>query len=88
MLSLPRRVPLAIARSYATLKPAPFGQPRPETHPHLLAHGEITPGVQSTEYEARRARLMRDLPDDSIVVAVAAPVQYMSESSSIYTPRS
>ncbi|KZV79651.1 Creatinase/aminopeptidase [Exidia glandulosa HHB12029] len=74
--SLTRRA----ARSYATLKPAPFGQPRLESHPHLLKEGEMTGGIQSAEYAARRARLVDALPDDSIVVAAAAPIKYMTEN--------
>ncbi|EJD54152.1 Creatinase/aminopeptidase [Auricularia subglabra TFB-10046 SS5] len=74
------------ARCYATVKPAPFGQPRPETHPHLLKPGEITPGIQAAEYEARRTRLMDALPSNSVVVAVAAPVKYMSGSAMADTP--
>ncbi|KZV93997.1 Creatinase/aminopeptidase [Exidia glandulosa HHB12029] len=76
--SLTRRA----ARSYATLKPAPFGQPRPESHPHLLKEGEMTGGIQSAEYAARRARLVDALPDDSIVVAAAAPINYRYRQNS------
>ncbi|XP_026201695.1 xaa-Pro aminopeptidase 3 [Anabas testudineus] len=34
-----------------------LGQPSPFTHPHLIKHGEVTPGLSQTEYELRRHRL-------------------------------
>ncbi|KAM9843127.1 xaa-Pro aminopeptidase 3 [Aulostomus maculatus] len=34
-----------------------LGQPSPFTHPHLIKHGEVTPGLSQTEYELRRLRL-------------------------------
>jgi len=41
----------------------------------------MTSGIEHTEYQARRARLMNSLPDDAIVLSVAAPIQYMSGSA-------
>ncbi|KAJ8387588.1 hypothetical protein AAFF_G00152840 [Aldrovandia affinis] len=37
--------------------PRYLGQPSPYTHPHLLKHGEVTPGLTQTEYELRRHKL-------------------------------
>ncbi|KAJ2979690.1 hypothetical protein NUW54_g11104 [Trametes sanguinea] len=75
------------ARCYATpvtvngftqLKPTPFGQPLPPSHPHLLKANETTPGIPQEEYERRRRELMESLPDGSLVVCVAGQVKYMS----------
>lgn len=43
---------------------------------------ELTPGIPSEEYERRRKSLMDSLPEDSIVISVAAPIKYMSNSES------
>ena len=40
--------------------------------------GELTSGITAQEYETRRRALMDSLPPHSAVVAVAAPVKYMS----------
>ena len=48
----------------------------------IVQPNELTPGIPSKEYEQRRKALMDSLPDDSIVVAVAAPIKYMSNSES------
>ncbi|KAN0097864.1 Peptidase M24, structural domain containing protein [Tylopilus felleus] len=62
------------------LKPSNYGQPLFRSHPHLLRPHELTPGVPVEEYERRRRQLMENLPNDSVVVSVAAPIKYMSES--------
>ena len=57
--------------SSATLlspKPPIYGQPVAETHPHLMAPHELTPGIPKSEYDNRRARLMDSLPEGSLVV--------------------
>jgi hypothetical protein len=51
-----------------------IGQPTPETHPRLLAPGELTPGISGGEYAARRAALAAAMPPDSVAVIAAAPV--------------
>ncbi|KDQ65103.1 hypothetical protein JAAARDRAFT_202334 [Jaapia argillacea MUCL 33604] len=87
---IPKRLPLVarVARTrhrrYATEapeqppKPSEFGQPVFQSHPHLVLPNELTPGIPAEEYERRRKELMDALPDGSLVVAVAAPVKYMS----------
>ncbi|KAF7301306.1 Methionine aminopeptidase [Mycena indigotica] len=68
-------------RGYATAavsKPSSYGQPLFQSHPHLVANTELTPGFSSEEYETRRRRLMESLPDSSIVVSTAGTIKYMS----------
>ncbi|KAG6375010.1 Creatinase/Aminopeptidase P [Boletus reticuloceps] len=60
------------------LKPSNYGQPLFHSHPHLLRPHELTPGIPVEEYEQRRRQLMENLPNDSVVVSVAAPIKYMS----------
>ncbi|MCI4395205.1 hypothetical protein PGIGA_G00177810 [Pangasianodon gigas] len=60
-----------------------LGQPSPYTHPHLIKHGEVTPGVTQTEYELRRqclASLIESrVPDSShVLVVLSHPVRYMT----------
>ena len=50
------------------------GQPTRESHPQLLAAGEVTPGISGAEYAARRSALAARLPPGSVVVVPAAPV--------------
>ncbi|KAF7982312.1 hypothetical protein HWV62_28998 [Athelia sp. TMB] len=70
-------------RHFATAVPAPvkpslYGQPLSRSHPHLVQQSELNPGIPAQEYERRRKALMDSLPNDSVVVAVAAPIKYMS----------
>ncbi|KAK3597488.1 hypothetical protein CHS0354_041909 [Potamilus streckersoni] len=44
-----------------------FGQPAPQTHPHLLKEGEVTPGITKSEYEERRNMLVRSAVNSSPV---------------------
>ncbi|KAI0129641.1 metallopeptidase family M24 [Xylariales sp. AK1849] len=70
-----------LRRLYSTVVPASnllFGQPVHETHPHLLAPGELTPGITAQEYHERRSRLLASLPADSAVLLPSAQVQYRS----------
>lgn len=55
-----------------------FGQPVHETHPHLLAAGELTPGITAVEFHERRAALCRSLPRDSAVFLPSSTVKYRS----------
>lgn len=75
----PRSSPPA-NRGYATISASElqFGQPVHETHPHLLAPGELTPGITAQEYADRRSRLASLLPADSVVILPAAELKYRS----------
>ncbi|KAI1651181.1 Creatinase/aminopeptidase [Daldinia loculata] len=55
-----------------------FGQPVHETHPHILAAGELTPGITAQEYHDRRAALCHSLPPNSAVLLPAATLKYRS----------
>ncbi|GAA5975246.1 hypothetical protein JCM11641_004408 [Rhodosporidiobolus odoratus] len=87
--SQPRRsyasaVPLPLSHpppsSYASGPTKSYGQPLPSTHPHLLAHGELTPGIQAKEYEQRRRKLMENLEDGATVVIAGGNIVYMSQN--------
>jgi len=63
-----------------------FGQPAPQTHPHILQEGHVTPGITANEYRQRRFRLM-DLigrqyqgePSGKVIVIIpSAAKSYMS----------
>ncbi|XP_067089086.1 xaa-Pro aminopeptidase 3 [Osmerus mordax] len=70
--------------------PRYLGQPSPFTHPHLIKHGEVTPGLTQTEYELRRHKLASLIqaqadrlgPDASssshVVVVLSHPTRYMT----------
>ncbi|KAJ1910620.1 aminopeptidase [Tieghemiomyces parasiticus] len=53
-----------------------IGQPTPETHPHLMTTGEVTPGITAAEYALRRRKLLERLPAESIAVAFGHRLQY------------
>jgi len=63
-----------------------FGQPAPQTHPHILQEGHVTPGITADEYRQRRFRLMelisrqyRGEPSGKVVVIIpSAAKSYMS----------
>ncbi|XP_013413280.1 probable Xaa-Pro aminopeptidase 3 [Lingula anatina] len=67
-----------------------FGQPAPQTHPHLLNTGEVTPGISKEEFEFRRNKLANiisahdaastrgDESKNHLVIIPGAPVTYMS----------
>ncbi|KAB5542870.1 peptidase M24, structural domain-containing protein [Coniochaeta sp. 2T2.1] len=67
-------------RTYASISASElqFGQPVHETHPHLLAAGELTPGITAQEYADRRSALSSLLPPDSVVILPAAELKYRS----------
>ena len=73
-LILPRRA--ATAARHRTLKL--MAQPTPSSHPHLMAAGEVTPGISSAEYASRRRALESVLPEGSLALFPSAPVSYMS----------
>ena len=74
---IPNQFPRAISnlRSAAHIQ---FGQPLHETHPHLIAPGELTPGISALEYHHRRAALTRKLPRNSVAILGASDVKYRS----------
>lgn len=55
-----------------------FGQPLHETHPHLIAPGDITPGISALEYHYRRAALASKLPKNGIAILAANEVKFRS----------
>lgn len=75
----PRPSP-STSRTYATISASElqFGQPVHETHPHLLAPGELTPGITAQEYADRRSKLAALLPPNSVVILPAAELKYRS----------
>ncbi|KAI4884408.1 hypothetical protein NFI96_013788 [Prochilodus magdalenae] len=72
--------------------PRYLGQPSPYTHPHLIKHGEVTPGLTQTEFELRRQRLASLIqahaerlsgssraPDSThVVIVLSHPIRYMT----------
>ncbi|KAI4604416.1 hypothetical protein KJ359_000554 [Pestalotiopsis sp. 9143b] len=77
----PSRNSTRASRPYSTAVSASsllFGQPVHETHPHLLAPGELTPGITAQEYHERRSKLLAALPAGSAVLLPSAQVQYRS----------
>ncbi|XP_061567293.1 xaa-Pro aminopeptidase 3 [Cololabis saira] len=67
-----------------------LGQPSPFSHPHLLKHGEVTPGLSQTEFELRRLKLAALIqaqaekmgPSASsgthVVIVLSHPTRYMT----------
>jgi len=49
-----------------------------ETHPHLIAPGDLTPGISALEYHYRRAALAKKLPKNSIAILKGNDVKYRS----------
>lgn len=73
-----------------TVPPRYLGQPSPFTHPHLIKHGEVTPGLSQTEYDLRRHRLASLIEVQSdrlgpsasssthVAVVLSHPTRYMT----------
>lgn len=60
-----------------------LGQPSPYTHPHLLQHGEVSPGLSQMEFDLRRQRLSsliesRVADSSHILIVLSHPVRYMT----------
>ncbi|CAM6089423.1 unnamed protein product [Calypogeia fissa] len=55
------------------------GQPTFETHPELLASGEIMPGISSREFGLRREKLRDIVPAGSLVILASAMVKQMTD---------
>lgn len=76
---LPRRFSTAAAAVERITPPTHLiAQPLPQTHPHLMNPGEVTPGISANEYQSRRARLAATLPLGSVALFPAAPRAYLS----------
>ena len=71
-----------VRRAFSSINAADlsFGQPVHETHPHLLAPGELTPGISAQEYADRRTELAKQLPKDAIAIVAAADTAFRSGS--------
>lgn len=54
------------------------GQPIHETHPELLAEGEIQPGLTGAEFAERRRRLAASLPPGGLALIQSNPETYMA----------
>lgn len=82
--SICRPKPLATFRSRPAIRTlvsaaeCHFGQPLHETHPHLIAPGDITPGIAALEYHYRRAALASKLPKNGIAILAANEVKFRS----------
>ncbi|XP_041864034.1 xaa-Pro aminopeptidase 3 isoform X2 [Melanotaenia boesemani] len=73
-----------------TVPPRYLGQPSPFTHPHLIKHGEVTPGISQTEYELRRHKLASLIEaqaerlgpsaasSNHVVIVLSHPTRYMT----------
>ncbi|KAL0992942.1 hypothetical protein UPYG_G00101300 [Umbra pygmaea] len=72
------------------IPPRYLGQLSPFTHPHLLKHGEVTPGLNQTEFDLRRHKLASLIeaqadrlgPSASstkhVVIVLSHPIRYMT----------
>ena len=53
-------------------------QPTPQTHPHIMRPGEVTPGISAREYEERRRNLAASLPAGSLALFPSSPQAFMA----------
>ncbi|XP_019091592.1 PREDICTED: probable Xaa-Pro aminopeptidase 3 [Camelina sativa] len=65
--------------AYSTQRVRDIGQPTPASHPHLMAEGEITPGIRIDEYIGRRKKLVELLPENSLAIISSAPEKMMTD---------
>ncbi|KEQ86913.1 hypothetical protein M438DRAFT_343333 [Aureobasidium pullulans EXF-150] len=77
-LARPSCLPLHYRRTMVSAADLQFGQPLHETHPHLIAPGDLTPGISALEYHHRRANLAKALPKNSIAVLASSDIKYRS----------
>ncbi|ORX68083.1 Creatinase/aminopeptidase [Anaeromyces robustus] len=83
-LNLPK-IPLVLTNSqpltYSTKNEIKenIGQISSYTHPDIIKTTEITPGVSSLQYEFRRAKLIEEIPNHSIVIVGGYGLRYMSK---------
>ncbi|KAG9992336.1 peptidase M24, partial [Aureobasidium melanogenum] len=71
-------MPQISCRTLVSAAELQFGQPLHETHPHLIAPGDLTPGISALEYHQRRANLAKALPKNSIAVLASSDIKYRS----------
>lgn len=87
-LSQPTRSASTVAHAmpcpHSEHPPQLYGQPLHASHPHLLEAGELTPGIQASEYAQRRKKLMDSLPAGSAVLCTSATLKYMSGRKSAF----
>lgn len=69
---------LPATRTLVSAAECQFGQPLHETHPHLIAPGDLTPGISALEYHHRRAALASKLPKNSIAILASNDLKYRS----------
>jgi hypothetical protein len=72
------RPALPAIRTLVSAAECQFGQPLHETHPHLIAPGDLTPGISALEYHHRRAALASKLPKNGIAILASNEVKYRS----------
>ncbi|GAA6031071.1 hypothetical protein JCM8097_003990 [Rhodosporidiobolus ruineniae] len=78
--SVPRPLSHPTPTHFAVPTTKSYGQPLPSTHPHLLAPGELTIGIQANEYEQRRRKLVEGLEDGATVVIAGGKTLYMTQN--------
>ena len=71
-------LPAVRTRTLVSAAECQFGQPLHETHPHLIAPGDLTPGISALEYHHRRAALASKLPKNGIAILAANEVKFRS----------
>ncbi|CAK4031227.1 Intermediate cleaving peptidase 55 [Lecanosticta acicola] len=70
--------PFSSRRTLISAAEVQFGQPIHETHPHLIAPGDLSPGISALEYHHRRAALASRLPRNSLAILASADLKYRS----------
>ncbi|EFH66000.1 hypothetical protein ARALYDRAFT_471021 [Arabidopsis lyrata subsp. lyrata] len=73
------RTQVVSRNAYSTQRFRDIGQPTPASHPHLMAEGEVTPGIRIEEYIGRRKKLVELLPENSLAIISSAPVKMMTD---------
>ncbi|KAG7596400.1 Aminopeptidase P N-terminal [Arabidopsis suecica] len=73
------RTQVVSRNAYSTQTVRDIGQPTPASHPHLMAEGEVTPGIRIEEYIGRRKKLVELLPENSLAIISSAPVKMMTD---------
>ncbi|XP_063983460.1 xaa-Pro aminopeptidase 3-like isoform X1 [Diachasmimorpha longicaudata] len=62
-----------------------FGQPTPQTHPHLLKSDELVPGIKLHEFKERRAKLVEKIITEGYVGKTSSKhIMIIPSSSKVY----